>query len=128
MRSPHTLVVMAKRRAPRKRLTEEQWQVAIAAELRATMAAKRVMQKDLMRALGVSDPSWISRRLAGTVPISAATLLVVADYMDEDITAVMTRAKDRATNPCLSHSDATVSPRPQPPPASLSAPTAIRVA
>jgi transcriptional regulator with XRE-family HTH domain len=104
MRSPHILVRMARRRAPHKRLTEDQWQQAIAAELRATMAAKQIMQKDLMRALGVSDPSWISRRLSGTVPISAATLLVVADYMDEDITQVMSRAKDRATNPCLSHS------------------------
>src|SRR4249920_1485209 len=104
MRSPHIVVRMARRRAPHKRLTEDQWQQAIAAELRATMAAKQIMQKDLMRALGVTDPSWISRRLSGTVPISAATLLVVADYMDEDITTVMSRAKDRATNPCLSHS------------------------
>ena len=68
------------------------------------MAAKRIMAKDLSRAIGISDPSWMSRRLSGTVPIDAATLLVVADFMDEDVAAVLGRAKDRATNPCLSHS------------------------
>ena len=104
MRSPHILVRMARRKAPHKRLTEEQWQRAIAAELRATMARKQILQKDLSRAIGETDPSWISRRLSGSVPISAATLVVVADYMDEDITAVMTRAKDSATYPCMSHS------------------------
>ena len=48
---------MARRRAPHKRLTRDQWQQAIAAELRATMAAKQILQKDLMRAIGVTDPS-----------------------------------------------------------------------
>jgi transcriptional regulator with XRE-family HTH domain len=128
MRSPHILVRMARRTAPRKRLTRDQWQQALAAELRATMARKQILQKDLSRAIGETDPSWISRRLSGSVPIDAATLLVIADYMDEDITAVMTRAKDNATNPCLSHSD-NVTPKhtkPHTPPAESA--TAIRVA
>ena len=119
---------MARRRAPHKRLTRDQWQQAIAAELRATMAAKQILQKDLMRAIGVTDPSWISRRLSGSVPIDAATLLVVADYMDEDITAVMSRAKDRATNLCLSHSDTKVTAHMQAHPPPAGAAPAIRIA
>jgi transcriptional regulator with XRE-family HTH domain len=128
MRPAHILVAMAKGRAPRKRLTEEQWQEAIAAELRATLAARKIMQKDLSRALGVRDPSWISRRLSGEIPISAATLLVISDFMDEDIDAVLSRAKGRATNPCLSHNDTTIPPRNPNPGAPPAAPTAIRVA
>jgi transcriptional regulator with XRE-family HTH domain len=118
---------MPKRRAPRKRLTEAEWQTALAAELRATMAAKKIMQKDMLRVLGV-EQSWLSRRLSGDVPISAATLLVISDYMDEDITQVMSRAKDRATNPCLSHNDTTIPPRTPNPGAPPAAATAIRVA
>lgn len=92
------------------------------------MAAKQILQKDLMRAIGVTDPSWISRRLSGTVPIDAATLLVVSDYMDEDIAQVMSRAKDRATNPCLSHSARESAKPPQIHPTPETVPAAVRVA
>jgi transcriptional regulator with XRE-family HTH domain len=109
-------------------LTQEQWQVAIADELRATMARKRIMQKDIMRVLGVHDPSYVSRRMNGIVAMSAPELVVLCDYFDEDITQVMSRAKDNATNPCLSHSPregAKHTPSHSPPAA---VPTAIRIA
>ena len=86
---------MATRRAPRKTLTQDEWQAAIAGQLRAEMAAERILQKDLMRVLGVTDPSLVSRRLNGLVPISAAELMVVADYIGVDITVFLTRAKER---------------------------------
>jgi transcriptional regulator with XRE-family HTH domain len=92
------------------------------------MARKRILQQDLMRAIGVTDPSWISRRLSGKVPIDAATLMVVADYMDEDITQVMSRAKDNATYLCMSHSDANVVPHTQSHSPPGAAPAAIRIA
>jgi hypothetical protein len=76
-------------------LTLEEWQAAIAGELRAEMAARRIQQKDLMRVLGGTDQSSVSRRMNGLVPISAPELMVVADYIGADITVFLTRAKDR---------------------------------
>ena len=78
--------------------------------------------------IGVTDPSWISRRLSGSVPIDAATLLVVTDYIDEDITAVMSRTKDHATNLCLSHNDANITTHMQTHPPPAGAAPAIRIA
>jgi predicted XRE-type DNA-binding protein len=135
VQTPHILVPMAKSRtpraktrAPRERLTQEQWQQAIADELRAIMARKKIMQKDIMGVLGVHDPSYVSRRMNGIMPMSVPELVVLCDYLDEDITVVMSRAKENATNLCLSHSDAKVTAHMQahPPPAAV--PSVSRIA
>jgi hypothetical protein len=135
VQAPHILVPMAnsrtpraKTRAPRERLTQEQWQQAIAGELRAIMARKKIMQKDIMGILGIHEPSYISRRMNGTMPLTVPELVVLCDYFDEDITVVMTRAKEYATNLCLSHSDAKVTAHMQAHPPPAGAPTAIRIA
>lgn len=135
VQAPHILVPMAnsrtpraKARAPRERLTQEQWQQAIAGELRAIMARKRIMQKDIMGILGVHEPSYISRRMNGAMPLTVPELVVLCDYFDEDITVVMSRAKENATNLCLSHSDAKVTAHMQAHPPPAGAAPAIRIA
>jgi hypothetical protein len=92
------------------------------------MARKRVLQKDIMGVLGVHDPSYVSRRMNGVMPLTAPELVVLCDFLDEDISSVMSRAKDNATNPCMSHSAPVASPRTQPPPATPTVPVAMRVA
>jgi transcriptional regulator with XRE-family HTH domain len=109
-------------------LTQEQWQQAIADELRAMMARKRIMQKDIMGVLGIHDPSYISRRMNGIMPLTVPELVVLCDYLDEDITAVMTRAKENATYLCMSHSDTNVVPHTQSHSPPGTAPAAIRIA
>lgn len=88
-------------------------QDAIADEARASLNRNR-------RKLGLSDSeiaikmgvgqSWLSKRVNGLVPWSAAELKSFLDIIDEDITVVMAagalaQQEYRKTNPCLSHSE-----------------------
>lgn len=82
--------------------------LAIAGEVRASIARKRLSGSEIARQLGV-EQTWFSRRYSGRVPWTAAELQLVMDIIDEDITRVFAagqaaRQVARKTNPCLSES------------------------
>jgi DNA-binding Xre family transcriptional regulator len=94
------MCVMAKRRtrAPRERLTLREWEVAVPIEIRATLAYRRIPQSELVDALGV-EQSWLSRRITGKVKMTPGELLAICDFLNEDVGAVLSRAKHNAKHP-----------------------------
>ena len=81
---------------------------AIAAEVRAMMAKKRVTSTDMATMLGVKK-GWFSRRYTGDTPWSAGELHTVMDLLNEDITRCFAAGQAaleaaRKTNGCLSDS------------------------
>lgn len=75
-------------------------QQAIAAELRARLARKRLSDTEMARRLGVGQ-SWFTRRKNGDTPLSAQELWLVCNVMDENMAEVVAAAWG-TTNPCLS--------------------------
>lgn len=53
----------------------------VLAEIRAWMGRRDLSQSDLGRSLGVA-PSWMSKRLAGTVELSVADMFAIAEALD----------------------------------------------
>lgn len=91
---------MPKHRAPRERLASaQQWDTAIANELRATLLWRGITQKQIVDVLGAANPNYVSRRVRGEYPMTAGELMVVADFFNEDVGALLTRAKHNAKHP-----------------------------
>lgn len=87
------------------------WRRAIADEIRARMARKRIDETFLAREMGVTQ-SYLNRRRNGIVPFTVEEALMICDLMDEDFAAVVAAAKAAATtNPCLSHGERLVAER-----------------
>lgn len=82
----------------------DEWRDSIATGLRAFMAAERITQADLSRAMGMKQAA-LSRRLLGEVSFTAEELLFLADWMNRNVNEILASAKARTTNPCLSHSE-----------------------
>jgi hypothetical protein len=80
------------------------WHEAIAAEIRARMAKKRLGDGDIAPYMGVTQ-TYFNRRKNGHTSFTAQELLKVCDIMDVDYTEVVAAAKASMTNPCLSRSD-----------------------
>ena len=76
----------------RKGLTVRQWERAIAAEMRASMAAEKLTQKDLVGLFTSRDPGWLARRMSGDVPFSAAQFVVLCEFLGWDMTEFLARA------------------------------------
>jgi DNA-binding Xre family transcriptional regulator len=100
MRSAHTMSRMAKRHphAPRERLSLTEWETAIPSEVRATLAWRRIPQKELVDALGL-EQSYLSRRINGKARMTPGELLAICDFLNEDIGALLSRAKHNAKHP-----------------------------
>jgi transcriptional regulator with XRE-family HTH domain len=81
-----------------------EWQAAIAAEIRARMAKKRLGDDDIAPRMGVTQ-TYFNRRKNGHTSFTAQELLKVCDIMDVDYTEVVAAAKASMTNLCLSHSE-----------------------
>ena len=81
-----------------------EWQEAIAAEIRARMAKKRLGDDDIAPRMGVTQ-TYFNRRKNGHTAFKVQELLKVCDIMDVDYTEVVAAAKASMTNPCLSHSE-----------------------
>lgn len=77
-------------------------QEAIAAELRARLARKRITDTEMARRLNVGQ-SWFTRRKNGNTPFTAQELWLVCNVMDENYAEVIAAAW-ATTNPCLSQS------------------------
>ena len=90
---------MAKGRAPRKKLTGQQWELAIADELQAELARRRILQKDVMAVWRVSDHSYVSRRMNGNQPMTLGEVMTLCDYLDVDAADMISRAKSNVSGP-----------------------------
>ncbi len=64
-----------------KGLTVRQWERAIAAEVRASMAADKRTQKDLVGLFTSRDPGWLAPRMSGDVPFSAAQFVILCSSL-----------------------------------------------
>lgn len=90
--------------------------LAIAAEVRASIARKGLSQKAIYERFGWKQ-AYFNRRYQGRVPWSSSDLLRVMNIVDEDITRVYAAGaaaleqEQHKTNLCLSHSDLVVSER-----------------
>lgn len=81
-------------------------QAAIADEVRALIARRRISGSDIARRMNV-EQTWLSRRITGQVPWSVPELMLVLGIMNEDIAKVLAAGQvaldeARKTNPCLS--------------------------
>lgn len=83
--------------ARRVQLTEDQWQAAIAAEVRAQMAARRITDRQLAARLGI-ETHVLSKRKLGRVPFRLGEFLKICDIMGADVTEVLMSAKARASH------------------------------
>ena len=90
---------MARGRAPRKKLTGQQWELAAADELRAELARRRILQKDVMAVWNVSDHSYVSRRVNGNQPMTLGEVMTLCDYLDIDAGEMLSRAKHNVSGP-----------------------------
>lgn len=71
---------------------------ALAAELRAQVARRRLPHADIAQALGVT-PSAFSRKLSGQNPISVDELAVIARLLDTTADELI-RVAQEASPPC----------------------------
>ena len=76
-------------------LSDEDFNQAIAAEVRALMARHRKNQADVARYLGIK-PNAASFRWQGRTPWSTAELILLCDWLDVDAAEVMAAAKAAA--------------------------------
>jgi len=79
----------------RSHLPEDDFNQAMAAEVRALLARHRKVQADVARELGMK-PNAVSFRWQGKTPWTLAELLLLCDWLDVDAAEVMSAAKATA--------------------------------
>ena len=79
----------------RSHLDEDDFNQAVAAEVRALLARHRKVQADVTRQLGMK-PNAASFRWQGKTPWSTAELLLLCDWLDADAAEVLSAAKAAA--------------------------------
>ncbi|HKX65866.1 MAG TPA: helix-turn-helix transcriptional regulator [Intrasporangium sp.] len=82
-------------RTKRGHLDEDDFNQALAAEVRALLARHRKVQADVARQLGMK-PNAASFRWQGKTPWSLAELLLLCDWLDVDAAEVISAAKAAA--------------------------------
>ena len=60
---------------------EHSFREQAAAELRAHLARRRISGRALSRMLGKDDPSWVSRRLKGDIPMTTDDIDLIASAL-----------------------------------------------
>ena len=65
---------------------------AVAAELRSVLARRGIQHREVAAALGW-PAEWTSRRFRGTVSWDTADFVKVCDYLEVDLTDILTSAK-----------------------------------
>lgn len=70
--------------------TGSRYAAAVAGEVRAMMARRQRLNKDLAKHLGVSA-MWVSRRMSGEVPWDVAELSSVAGFLGCSVTDLLPR-------------------------------------
>lgn len=63
------------------------------------MARKNIKQTEIAEKVFDTYPQWVQARVKGHVPMTAAELLAIADYLDTDITEFAWAAKGGRPTP-----------------------------
>lgn len=71
----------------------------IAEEIRAIMARKNITQTAIARDVFDTYSQWVQSRVKGHVPLTAAELLAIADYLETDIAQFAWAAKGGRPGP-----------------------------